>query len=182
MYASMTKVNRGISIDTMSTRRSMDINGRHGSNCLHRCGTCVLRGLWRLSSIRLVRVCPIGSSLPDETNDQGLGGHAYLDQCFVEYDWQLSTSDYRFILKPQVTYTMTNADGTLFGSGTFYITEDTTTSLTMNSLTTACFDELNARYAEIRDIPSSHQEAIAWTVNDNDYTMSWTAKDYAPTW
>ena len=75
---------------------------------------------------------------------------------------------------------MTNADGTLFGSGTFYITEDTTTSLTMNSLVTSCFNELNARYAEIRDIPSSHQEAIAWTVNDNDYTMSWTAKDYAP--
>ena len=21
---------------------------------------------------------------------------------------------------------------------------------------------------------------IAWTVNDNDYTMTWTAKDYAP--
>ena len=75
---------------------------------------------------------------------------------------------------------MTNTDGSLFGSGTFYITEDTTTSLTMNSLVTSCFNELNARYAEIRDIPSSHQEAIAWTVNDNDYTMSWNAKDYAP--
>ena len=54
------------------------------------------------------------------------------------------------------------------------------TSLTMNSLTTACFDELDARYAEIRGIPSSHQEAIAWTVNDNDFNMTWTAKDYAP--
>ena len=75
---------------------------------------------------------------------------------------------------------MTNSDGSLFGSGTFYITEDTTTLLTMNSLMTSCFNEFNARYAEIRDIPSSHQEAIAWVVNDNDYTRSWSANDYAP--
>ena len=122
---------------------------------------------------------PSGPSLPDETNDQGLGGHAYLDPCFVEYDWQLRTSDFRLILKPLVTYTMTNTDGSLFGSGTFYITEDTYTSLTMN-FTTACFDELNARYAEIRGIQSSHQEAIAWTVNNNNYNMTWSAKDYAP--
>ena len=53
---------------------------------------------------------------------------------------------------------MTNSDGSLFDSGTFYITEDTTTSLTMNSLTTSCFNELNARIAEIRDIPPSHQQ------------------------
>ena len=50
----------------------------------------------------------------------------------------------------------------------------------MNSLTTSCFIELNARYAKIRDIPPSHQEAIAWTVKNNGDTMSWTAKDYAP--
>ena len=124
---------------------------------------------------------PSGPSLPDATNDQGLGGHAYLDPSCVEYDWQLRTSDYRFILKPQVTYTMTNSDGSLFGSGTYYITEDTKTSLTMNFLVTLCFNELSARYAEIRDIPLSHQEAIAWTlVNDNEYIMSWSVNDYAP--
>ena len=123
---------------------------------------------------------PSGPSLPDATNDQGLHGHAYLDPCYVEYDWQLRTSDYRLNLKPLVTYTMTNTDGSLFHSNSFYITDDTYTSLTMNSLTTACFDELNARYAEIRDIQSSHQEAIVWTVNNNDYNMTWTAKDYAP--
>ena len=44
-----------------------------------------------------------------------------------------------------------------------------------------CANELNVRYAEICDIPSSHQEAIAWVlVNDNDYNMSWTANDYIP--
>ena len=75
---------------------------------------------------------------------------------------------------------MTNSDGLLLDSGTFYITEDTTTSLNMNSLTTSCFNELNARYAEIRDISPSHQEAIAWTVKNNGDTMSWTTKDYAP--
>ena len=31
---------------------------------------------------------PSGPSLPDATNDQGLGGHAYLDAgTFVEYEW-----------------------------------------------------------------------------------------------
>ena len=58
--------------------------------------------------------------------------------------------------------------------------EDTTTSLTINSLMTFCINEPSGRYAEICDIPSSHQEAITldW-VNDNDYTTSWTANDYA---
>ena len=78
-------------------------------------------------------------------------------------------------------YTMTNSDGSLFGSSTFFVTEDTTTSLTMNSLITSCIDELNARYAEIRDIPSSHQEAIAWALtNNNDSTILWSENDYAP--
>ena len=90
--------------------------------------------------------CP---SLPDVTNDQGFGCNANLDPSFVENDWQLSTSDYRFILQPLVTYTMTNSDGSLYDSGTFYVTEDTTMSLTMNSLMTSCFNELNSRYAEV---------------------------------
>ena len=45
---------------------------------------------------------PTGSSLPDETNDQGLGGHAYLDQCFVEYDWQLRATTSFFILRSMI--------------------------------------------------------------------------------
>ena len=91
--------------------------------------------------------------LSDVTNDQGLGGHACLDPSCIEYDWQLSTSDYRFISIPFVTYTMMNSDDSLFGSSTFYVTEDTTTSLIMNSLMTFCINELNVRYAEIHDTP-----------------------------
>ena len=84
--------------------------------------------------------------LTDVMNDQGLGGDAYLDPSFVEYDWQLSILDYQFIIKkPLVTYIMTNSDGSLFGFGTFYVTENTTTSLTINSLMTSCIDELNSR-------------------------------------
>ena len=56
----------------------------------------------------------------------------------------MSISDYKFINKPLVTYTVTNSDGSLFGSGTFYVTENTTTSLTINSLMTSCIDELNS--------------------------------------
>ena len=76
-------------------------------------------------------------SLPDVTNDQGLGGHAYLDPSYCEYDWQLSTSDYRFINKLFMAYTMTISYGSLFGSVTYYVTEDMTTSLSMNSLITS---------------------------------------------
>ena len=124
---------------------------------------------------------PNGLSLRDVTIDQGIGSNAYLDPFYVEYGWQLSTSDYRFINKPFITYTMTNSDGSLFGSDTFYVLEDTTISLSINSLTTSCFNELNSRYAEIRDISSFHQETIEWAfVNDNDYTISWTANDYTP--
>ena len=121
-----------------------------------------------------------GGGEPDKTDDQGLGGYAYLEPTYVEYDWQLSTSDYRFIDKPLVTYVMTNSDGSTFDSGSFYVTEDTMTSITMNSLMTTCFNELNARYDEIRGIPPSHEEAIAWEVNSNEYSMSWSANTYAP--
>ena len=44
---------------------------------------------------------------------------------------------------------MTNSDDSLFGSGTFYVTENTTTSFTINSLMTSCIDELNSRCTEV---------------------------------
>ena len=40
--------------------------------------------------------------------------------------------------------------------------------------------KLNAKYQEVRDITSSHQEAIAWSAGNTGSTASWTAKDYAP--
>ena len=44
---------------------------------------------------------------------------------------------------------MTNSDGLLYDSGTFYVAEETTISLTMNSLMTSCFNELYSRYDEV---------------------------------
>ena len=58
-------------------------------------------------------------------------------------------SDELYILKPFVTYTVTKSDGSLYDAGTFYVAENTTTSLTMNWLITSCFNELNYRYAEV---------------------------------
>ena len=63
----------------------------------------------------------------------------------------------RFIDNPLVTYVMTNSDGSSFDCGSFYVTENTIASLTMNSLMTTCLNELNSRYDEICNIPSSHQ-------------------------
>ena len=53
---------------------------------------------------------PSGPSLPDATNGQGLGGHAHIDpNTYIEYDWQLCMNDYRFLVKPYASYTMTNS-------------------------------------------------------------------------
>ena len=48
-----------------------------------------------------------------------------------------------------MTYTVTNSDGSLFGSSIFYVTKNTTMSLTMNSLINSCMEVLNTRYAEV---------------------------------
>ena len=61
----------------------------------------------------------------------------------------MSISDYQFINKPLVTCTVTNSDDSLFGSSIFYVTENTTMSLTLNSLMTLCSNEFNNRYAEV---------------------------------
>ena len=117
---------------------------------------------------------------PDATNDQGLGGHAYLDPCFVEYDWESRTTTSFFILKPQVTYTMTNSDGSLLGSDSFDVTEDTNILMSLETLMNSCLEQLNAKYQEARDITSSHQEAIAWTSGKVGDRVTWSANDYAP--
>ena len=123
-----------------------------------------------------------GSSLPDNTNDQGLGGYAFIGPTYVEYDWQLLMmyAEQRFIDNPLVTYVMTNSDGSIFGSGSFYVTEDNNTTFTMETLLRTCLNELNNRYDEICNIPPSHQEAIAWEISyDEEYTIPWYANDYA---
>ena len=86
-----------------------------------------------------------GNSLPNMMNDHCFGGNACLDLSDVNYYWQLCIQDYRFINIPLVTYTVTNSDGSLYDSGTYYLTEDTTMSLTMNSLMNYHNNELNSR-------------------------------------
>ena len=65
MYASMTKVNRGISIDPVLTRRSMVLNGLHGSNYLRLCRTCESNDLLRLNSTRVDQVYPMRRMIKD---------------------------------------------------------------------------------------------------------------------
>ena len=46
---------------------------------------------------------PSGPSLPDVTNEEGIGCYAYLDAgTFVEYDWELRSTPSFFILNPEV--------------------------------------------------------------------------------
>ena len=55
---------------------------------------------------------------------------------------------------------MTNSDGSLYGSGTFYVAEETTTSLTMNSLITSCIDELNSRHADVASCIATGNDSL----------------------
>ena len=72
-----------------------------------------------------------------------------------------------------VTYTMTNSDGSLYDSGTFYVTENTTTSLTMNSLMTSCIDELNSRHAEVASsIATNYDKLIQSIINLVNQTIA----------
>ena len=59
---------------------------------------------------------------------------------------------------------MTNSDGSLYGSGTFYVAEETTTSLTMNSLITSCIDELNCRHAEVASSIATGNDSLMQNV------------------
>ena len=96
-----------------------------------------------------------------------MGGYAFIESTYVEYDWQLFIAEQRFIDNPLVTYVMTNSDGSTFDSGSFYLTEDKNTTFHMQTLLSTCLNELNNRYDEIRNIPPSHQEAIAWELDYN---------------
>ena len=75
---------------------------------------------------------------------------------------------------------MTNTDGSLFRSGTFYVMEDTNTLMTLETLMSSCLSQLNAKYQKARNITSSHQEAIAWTSGKVGDTVTWSANEYAP--
>ena len=98
-----------------------------------------------------------------------MGGYAFIEPTYVEYDWQLfMMAEQRFIDNPLVKYVMTNSDGSTFGCGSFYLTENNTTTFSMETLLTTCLNELNNRYDEIRNIPPSHQESIAWKISYDD--------------
>ena len=79
-----------------------------------------------------------------------------------------------------MTYTITNTDGSLLHSGSFYVTEDTNTLMTLETLMNSCLSQLNAEYQKARNITSSHQEAIAWVGGNVGDTVTWSANDYAP--
>ena len=75
-------------------------------------------------------------------------------------------SDEQFILKPLVTYTLTNSHSSLYDSGTFYVTENTTMSLAMNSLITSCFNELNNRYAEVARSIATDDDSLIQNIDN----------------
>ena len=75
---------------------------------------------------------------------------------------------------------MTNSDGSLFHSDSFFVTEDTGVLMSLETVRNSFLEQLNAKYQKARNITSSHQEAIAWTSGKVGDTVTWTAKDYAP--
>ena len=75
---------------------------------------------------------------------------------------------------------MTNIDGSLLASDSFYVTEDTKILMSLETLRNSCLSQLNADYQKGRNITSSHQEAIAWVGGKVGDTVTWSANDYAP--
>ena len=61
---------------------------------------------------------------------------------------------------------MTNSDGSLYDSGTFYVTENTTISLTMNSLITSCFNELYSRYDEVASSIATDDDSLIQNIGN----------------
>ena len=61
---------------------------------------------------------------------------------------------------------MTNSDGPLYDSGTFYVTENTTISLTMNSLITSCFNELYSRYDEVASSIATDDDSLIQNIGN----------------
>ena len=61
---------------------------------------------------------------------------------------------------------MTNSDGSLYDSGTFYVTENMTISLTMNSLITSCFNELDDLYAEAASSFATDDDSLIQNIDN----------------
>ena len=61
---------------------------------------------------------------------------------------------------------MTNSDGSLYDSGTFYVTENMTISLTMNSLITSCFNELYSRYDEVASSIATGNDSLIQNIGN----------------
>ena len=117
-----------------------------------------------------------------DVSDDNTDGYAYLDSAYLLCSYLYRNSfGFRYLAHPTLSYEMSNADdGSLFDEGTIYLDNGL---YKVNTLLSTCLDELNDRYAEIRNIPPSHQEGIAWVQNDtedNCYSTWVRNGDYAP--
>ena len=61
---------------------------------------------------------------------------------------------------------MTNSDGSLFSSGSSYVTEDTTISLTMYSLVISWLHEFNTRYTEVASSIATDDDILIQNVDN----------------
>ena len=113
---------------------------------------------------------------PDESMD-GTNGYAFLEDSYLEYDWMMTTSEYRYLVKPRITYRMSNNDGSILSSGTINLD---IRNYSISSLANECMNELNGQYQSVKGLTSSDIEAIAWTTNASGWNYVWNANEYAP--
>ena len=55
----------------------------------------------------------------------GTNGYALLEDSYLEYDWMMTTSDYRYLTKPQIEYKIMNDNDSILSSGTMYLDSGT---------------------------------------------------------
>ena len=157
-----------VGINTMNTAEEWWFDRESVNTTINGCNWV---GWFKLSGVKNLCI-----ERPDESMD-GTNGYAFLEDSYLEYDWKLTTSEYRYLVKPRITYRMSNNDGSILSSGTINLD---TGNYSISSLANESMNELNGEYQSVKGLTSSDIEAIAWTTNASGWSYVWNANEYAP--
>lgn len=98
--------------------------------------------------------------------DRWINGYAFLEDSYLEYEWQMTQTDERYLLKPRIEYVMRNTDSSVLDSGTLYLDSE---NYSQNTLLETWIDSLNTQYQSVKGLTSSDTESIGWTISQGDW-------------
>ena len=109
--------------------------------------------------------------LPD-TSMNGTNGYAFLPESYMLLDNLLSNNESYYLIKPKITYTMTEDSKTLC-NGTITLENG---DFTNTSLMKETVDQLNSAYQQAKGLSDSEATSIAFTASGH----IWRAASFAP--